>query len=221
MHLEAGERLADSLKLTGKVRKEFLVGCLLPDVNNGYTNNPKVVKEHHETHYVMNEKSSLNFYAENREKIEKKVPIFMGYLFHLFTDGFFNYDFFRRVKRSSKYKNLSHEEKTELKHHDFWLYEAKYYHYLGIKDINEAKELAKKANAVPAVEVTGEDLLEVDEIMRSRALLIDPKGEGFLFYTEEYLDGLFDLLISEFREQYLSGKKPGAKWGENLVAEGD
>ena len=93
VHLEAGERLAKKLKFSGKKRKEFLLGCLLPDINNGYVNHVKTKKEHKETHYAYDQKSSLNFYAENKSEIDKKTPIYLGYLLHLYTDGFFNYDF--------------------------------------------------------------------------------------------------------------------------------
>ena len=51
-HLEAGNRLADKLKLKGKEREEFLLGCLLPDINNGYVNKVKTIKDHNETHYA-------------------------------------------------------------------------------------------------------------------------------------------------------------------------
>ena len=93
IHLEAGERVAKKLKFTGVKRKEFLLGCILPDINNGYINRVKRRKHHEETHYAYNQKSSLNFYAENRDKINERDPIFLGYLFHLYTDGYFNYDF--------------------------------------------------------------------------------------------------------------------------------
>ena len=99
IHLEAGERVASKLKFTKLSKKEFLLGCILPDINNGYINKVKKRKQHEETHYAYNQKSSLNFYAENRDKIRERDPIFLGYLFHLYTDGFFNYDFYRTIKR--------------------------------------------------------------------------------------------------------------------------
>ena len=58
IHLEAGERLAGKLKLSGKKRKAFLLGCLLPDINNGYINKVKVEKPHEQTHYAFDQKTS-------------------------------------------------------------------------------------------------------------------------------------------------------------------
>ena len=115
IHLEAGIRLADKLKLSGLKRKEFLFGCLLPDINNGYINQVKIKKHHGETHYAFDQKSSLNFYAENKAQVDAREPIFLGYLFHLYTDGYFNYDFYRTIKHSKLGENLSHDEKCEIK----------------------------------------------------------------------------------------------------------
>ena len=109
--MEAGNRLADAMNLKGAPRQEFLVGCLIPDINNGYINNPKTLKEHRETHYAYDQKSSLNFYAENRDEIQQKSPIYLGYLFHLYTDGFFNYDFYRSIKRSPLGEGKTHDER--------------------------------------------------------------------------------------------------------------
>ena len=129
IHLEAGTRLADKLKLKGKPRKAFLLGCLLPDINNGYINKVKVKKHHEETHYAYDQKSSLNFYAENKERIRARDPVFLGYLLHLYTDGYFNYDFYRTIKRDPLGEGLDHDAKREIKHHDFWIYDMNFRHF--------------------------------------------------------------------------------------------
>ena len=100
IHLEAGSRLADRLKLSGRARKKFLLGCLLPDINNGYINKVKIEKPHEETHYAYDQKSSLNFYANYKTEIDQQDPICLGYLLHLYTDGYFNYNFYHNIKRS-------------------------------------------------------------------------------------------------------------------------
>ena len=79
IHLEVGERLADKLKFAGKKRKEFLLGCLLPDINNGYINHVEIEKPHELTHFAYDEKSSLNFYAKYKREVDKREPIFLGY----------------------------------------------------------------------------------------------------------------------------------------------
>lgn len=204
IHLEAGERLADKMKLKGKKRKEFLLGCLLPDINNGYINKVKTKKLHEETHYTFDQKSSLNFYAENKAKVDEKNLIFLGYLFHLYTDGYFNYDFYRTIKRDVLGEGLDHAEKREIKHHDFWIYDLNFSHHLGINH-KEALELAKLANEVPATEITAEDIEDVERLLNDKSLNDRMKGEKYKFYTKARLDKLMDDMIKSFMYDYLAG----------------
>ena len=202
IHLEAGERVAKKLKLTGLKRREFLLGCILPDINNGYINRVKRRKHHKETHYAYNQKSSLNFYAENRGKIEERDPIFLGYLFHLYTDGFFNYDFYRTIKRSKPHEGLSHDEKSEIKHHDFWLYDLNFHHELGVKQ-GELRQLARRSNLVPMVAITPEEIEEVEGILIADDLNNDLRGSKYLFYSRKRLDELMEDMIDSFMNDYV------------------
>ena len=202
IHLEAGERVARKLKFTKFKKREFLLGCVLPDINNGYINKVKKRKHHEETHYAYNQKSSLNFYAENREQIRAREPIFLGYLFHLYTDGFFNYDFYRTIKRHKLGEGLNHDEKNEIKHHDFWLYDMNFHHQLGVKD-EELKELAKISNRVPAVDITPEDIADVERILMMDNLNENLRGSKYQFYTKKRLDDLLEDMIDSFMNDYV------------------
>lgn len=205
IHLEAGTRLADQLKLSGSKRKAFLLGCLLPDINNGYINKVKVKKQHDETHYAHDQKSSLNFYAENKPKIDQRDPIFLGYLFHLYTDGYFNYDFYRTIKRSPLGEGLDHAAKREIKHHDFWIYDMNFHHRLNI-DHQDALSLAKLGNAVPATDITAEDIEDVERILTDSSLNDAMRGQHYTFYTKARLDQLMHDMIASFTADYLGGK---------------
>lgn len=202
IHLEAGERVAKKLKFTKLAKKEFLLGCILPDINNGYINKVKRRKHHEETHYAYDQKSSLNFYAENREKILEKDPIFLGYLFHLYTDGYFNYDFYRTIKRSTLGRKLDHKAKSEIKHHDFWLYDKCFYHTLGVEQ-GELREMARRCNRVPAVEITPEEIEEVEQILVANNLNDNLKGQKYQFYTRKRLDELMEDMIESFMNDYV------------------
>ncbi len=204
IHLEAGNRLADSMKFSGLKRKEFLLGCLLPDINNGYINNVKIKKYHEATHYAFDQKSSLNFYAENKARIDQKEPIFLGYIFHLYTDGFFNYDFYRTIKRHKLGEGLSHEEKSEIKHHDFWLYDTKFRHHLGAKE-PELKHLASCANKIAAVDITPDDIVDVERILKDEKFSSVMKNAKYIFYTEKRLDELMEDMLESFTHDYLGG----------------
>lgn len=206
IHLEAGEKIAKKLKLSGQKRKEFLFGCLLPDINNGYINRVKTPKPHESTHYAYDQKSSLNFYANYKDEIDGLDPICLGYLFHLYTDGYFNYDFYRTIKRSPLGEGLEREEKRRIKHHDFWLYDLNFKHHLDINDLSEAKILADSANKISAVVVTPEDIIGVEEILVKGELGEKLKDSEYIFYTKERLDKLMDDMIESFSNDYLGEK---------------
>ena len=203
IHLEAGTRLADKLKLSEPKRKEFLFGCLLPDINNGYINHVKTRKHHYETHYAFDQKSSLNFYAENKAQIDAREPIFLGYLFHLYTDGYFNYDFYRTIKRSELGKDLDHDEKCEIKHHDFWIFDSNFHHHLSIKNRAESRHLAKLANTIHVAEIEPEDIEDIERVLLDENLNSSVKGEPYTFYTEKRLNDLIDSTIESFSHDYL------------------
>ncbi|MBO7132227.1 hypothetical protein J6V85_03175 [Candidatus Saccharibacteria bacterium] len=205
IHLEAGKKVARKLKFSGAKRKEFLFGCLLPDINNGYINRVSTEKPHESTHYAYNQKSSLNFYADHKKEIDSKEPIYLGYLFHLYTDGFFNYDFYRTIKRSPLGEGLEREEKRKIKHHDFWLYDLNFHHHLGIKSQSEAKTLAVSANRISAVKITPEDILDVEKVLIKNELGEKLKNDKYIFYTKERLDNLMKDMIDSFSNDYLGG----------------
>lgn len=202
IHLEAGNRLANNLKLSGKKRKEFLLGCLLPDINNGYINQVKVEKSHDSTHYAYNQKSSLNFYAKYKNEINQKIPIYFGYLFHLYTDGYFNYNFYRTIKHSSFGKKTL-DEKLKIKHHDFWIYDLNFKHRLDIKTFKEAESLVDIANKIDNVEIMPEDILDVEKILTSGELNQNLTDGEYIFCTEEWLDQLLENMIESFSKDYL------------------
>ena len=206
IHLEAGKKVARKLKFSGEKRKEFLFGCLLPDINNGYINLVSIEKPHESTHYAYNQKSSLNFYANHKKEIDNKNPIYLGYLFHLYTDGYFNYDFYRTIKRSPLGEGLEREEKRKIKHHDFWLYDLNFHHHFGIKNSSEAKTLARLANRIDAVKITPEDILDVEKVLIKNDLGRALKNEKYLFYTKERLDNLMADMIKSFSNDYLGEK---------------
>ncbi len=206
IHLEAGERVAKKLKLSGQKRKEFLLGCLLPDINNGYVNRVKIEKPHESTHYAYNQKSSLNFYANYQKEVEAKDPICLGYLFHLYTDGFFNYDFYRTIKRSPLGENLDHNEKRKIKHHDFWTYDLNFNHHLGIKNLSEARTLASATNKISTIKITPEDILDVERVLTEGKLGKNLKKGKYLFYTKKRLDNLLEDMIESFSNDYLGEK---------------
>ena len=214
IHLEAGERIAKKLKFTKQSKQEFLLGCILPDINNGYVNKVKKKKHHHETHYAYDQKSSLNFYAENRDKIRARDPIFLGYLFHLYTDGFFNYDFYRSIKRHKLGEGKTHEEKRVIKQHDFWLYDTNYHHELNIKP-EALPTLAKRANEIAITEIAPEEITDVEKVLIADNLSDHLKGEKYQFYTKKRLDDLMEDMIDSFMNDYIRRNHAWTPWSRD------
>ena len=68
IHLEAGNRLANKLKFSAPKRKEFLLGCLLPDINNGY-----IILDNKQTTFALG-KAVQNCHV-HKNKILKFYPI--------------------------------------------------------------------------------------------------------------------------------------------------
>ena len=205
IHLEAGERISKKLHFNSLKKQEFLFGCLLPDINNGYINKPKITKPHHETHYAHDQKSSLNFYAKNKAQIDAMEPIYLGYLFHLYTDGFFNYNFYHTIKRHPLGEGKDHDEKVKIKHHDFWLYDTNFHHELNI-DRETAIEIAKKASMIDAIQITADDIMDVNAIMKRSDLNDKVKNDEYIFYSKSSLDELLDNMIASFTKDYIGGK---------------
>ena len=203
IHLEVGERVADRLKFAHKKREEFLLGCLLPDINNGYINQVKTKREHHETHWAFDEKSSLNFYAKYKNEIDQKEPIYLGYLLHLYTDGYFNYHFYHHVKRTTIGVDLTHEEKQNIKHNDFWIYDTK---FMDRKLVLSDKDSAvQKANEIDNVQIDIDEVSEIESLMERNEYAKMVEGKKYIFYTEKWLDELMDEMIESFARKYLEG----------------
>lgn len=202
IHLEIGERLNKKLKFSGKQKEDFLFGCILPDINNGYINKRvKVVREHEDTHWAFNKKSSLNFYAKYKRQIDNLEPIYLGYLVHLYTDGYFNYDFYRKINKVKLGQGLNHIQKREIKHNDFWKYNIK---FRRVKlELKDAGRVAEVANEIRGIELDAEAIEEVEEILHNEDFNEAMKDKPYLFYSEEKLDKVMDEMIEHFSKDYL------------------
>lgn len=200
-HIEIGKRMGKKLGFSGRKMELFLLGNLLPDINNGYINQVKTRKKHKDTHWAFNEKSSLNFYAKYRNEIEAREPMYMGYLLHLYTDGYFNYDFHRKFSRTGAGRQMDREERQGVKHNDFRIFEAKYQE--NQIEVNDREEVAKLANRIEGVEINAEDILEVETVLNDDELLLAMKDRPYIFYTEERLEELMEEMMESFTRKYI------------------
>ena len=124
-HLEVGNKLQKTLDYSSEDFQLFLLGSVLPDINNCYiVKNISVRFRHHHTHYSDDETPSyLKFESQFLSEM-KKSPLVYGYYAHLFTDYFWNNDYYTKIKE----RGLQDEDHTLLrirKQDDFKVYNNK------------------------------------------------------------------------------------------------
>ncbi|MBR3888464.1 MAG: zinc dependent phospholipase C family protein [Clostridia bacterium] len=193
-HIEFGKRVNKKLNYTGEKLELFLIGNLLPDINNGYMI-PDISKkiDHETTHYVINGNYSyINFYNKHKENI-KKNPLLMGYFAHLFLDYNMNNDFYTTY-REDNINKYEHKQLRMMKQSDFRLYNNKYLdNYIEISDVDN---LVIKLEELCDVYVKREEIIKIVDFLKRK---IGYEAEYF-FYTEAELNNLFESIIGKFSE---------------------
>jgi hypothetical protein len=193
-HVEFGKRVNKKLNYTGEELELFLLGNLLPDINNGYMIPDVSTKIDHEvTHYVVEGNYSyVNFYNGYKEKL-KGNPLLMGYFTHLFLDYNMNNNFYTTYRDA----NLQKYERKQLrimKQSDFRLYNNKFLeNFIELKDIDNA---VVKAKELCDISINKEDVIKIVEFLKKK---IHYDAEYF-FYSETELDNLFESIIGKFGE---------------------
>lgn len=99
-HLEVAKRLSSKLNYDEQNSNLFLLGNIIPDVNNGYIFKDIAHKiSHSQTHFDnKNERIYINFYKEYKDLI-KSNPIICGYFTHLCTDYIWNNYFYLNLEK--------------------------------------------------------------------------------------------------------------------------
>ena len=193
-HIEFGKRVNKKLKYSGEELELFLIGNLLPDINNGYMIPDVSAKIDHEiTHYVVEGNYSyVNFYNDYKEKI-KGNPMLMGYFSHLFLDYNMNNNFYTTYRDANLHK-YERKQLRIMKQSDFRLYNNKYLdNYVELNNVDNA---VIKAKELCDISVNRDDITKIVEFLKKK---IDYKAEYF-FYTEAELDNLFESIIEKFSE---------------------
>lgn len=188
IHLEVGKRLNKYLNYSGSEYQEFLLGNLLPDINNAYI--VKDIKKrlgHSITHFDKDEdfRHHLAFFNKYQDKILE--PMYLGYYVHLYTDYLFNKKFYEMVEQ----RKLNYIEKDTLrilKQHDFKVLDNKY--LSNTLDIDNISLITKKIT-IEEVDLCKNDLENVINYLNNTPLY---KG-NYKIYTEKELDDLLDETI--------------------------
>ncbi|MDO4611932.1 MAG: hypothetical protein Q4B29_00495 [Candidatus Saccharibacteria bacterium] len=209
IHLEAGKRLSKKLNYSPAEEKEFLLGNILPDLNNGYLYPVAKIKSHEETHFTPDSQPGVlcesfeNFYRQNSDKIKKESPIYLGYLFHLYLDSYYNYSAYQAIGCRKEYDNYPAEKIPEIKRHDFWLYDRNFHHSINIDSEVESEKLVHAASQIFPVETTADELLKIDQKLKDGTNISEKDDNKYLYSSFEGFENLTDRLILDFSKQYL------------------
>ena len=190
IHLEVGKRLNNYLKYDDVGYNDFLLGNILPDINNCYI--VKDIKKrigHATTHFDDNEsfKHHLAFLSKYQDRLHE--PIYLGYYVHLYTDYLFNHTFYNMIKK----RKLDYIEKDTLrimKQHDFKLFNNKYIDNT-IK-LDNIDETLNKID-IKEVDVCKEDLENVIKYLNNT-----PEYNGeYKFYTDEEMEEVLNIVVDK------------------------
>lgn len=187
IHLEIAKRLNNKLNYNNEDYKLFMIGNILPDINNSF-----VVKgiskmiPHKYTHYTEdNFYSYKNFYKEYKEKM--KNPLILGYYVHLYSDFIWNNNFYSNIP--DEYKNMDKIKLRVLKQNDFRKFNNNYLSNRIDKDTNL---LIDKINIVDRISVNKYDIdLVVNYLENRREEKLD-----YVYYTEDKLNELLNETVS-------------------------
>lgn len=193
-HLTAGMMVNDVIKYTGADKEKFLLGNILPDINNGWLVTDVHKKIVHDTTHVCaeNEFAWKHFYDKYKKVIQNKEPICVGYLLHLFLDAHFNDDFYEAIKGTSL-DALEKDEKRILKQQDFSKFDAELNKIKFVmNNIGEDVEATKR---IDEVEIDAEDLRKTNEFLAREVRKVN---KGYNFYNEARLREILYGTVEDF-----------------------
>ncbi|MDO5557332.1 MAG: zinc dependent phospholipase C family protein [Clostridia bacterium] len=193
IHIEIAKRLNEKFNYKDIDKELFLLGSVLPDVNNGFIVEDISRKlEHKITHYNTAENPSyIEFYNRYTNEMGKN-PLITGYFVHLFTDYFWNNDFYTKYETRGN-KELTFKEKQKLKRGDFKRFNNNFHsNFIEMSDFNRMMEQIKK---IDEVSITQEDIKKVINFIKTQ-----PKFKNeYNFYTDEELIGLLEDTVEEVK----------------------
>ncbi len=190
IHIEIAKRLKDNLSYSPNDYELFLLGSILPDINNAYSIKD-VSKEisHRYTHYRHEEKEMhLAFLKQYGNQVFDK-PLLFGYFTHLYTDYFWNIHFKEKAKKNSALANLSKVELRIIKQREFRSYNNNYISN-GL-DIKHIKRCTKATKEIDRVSIQEKDIEKTIEFLKVQKL----STKVLKYYTKEELDSLLETTI--------------------------
>lgn len=185
-HIEIGKKLNNYLNYNSKDLNAFLMGNIVPDINNSYiVKNIKNKIDHFVTHFKDFGVTYNIFYNKYGEEVRNNNPIFVGYFVHLFIDYYWNNNFYTSIK-GTYMEAKEHDERRIIKQRDFMVYNNKFID--NVIKLEDYDDFLNEVNKIEEVCITKEDLINVENFLEEKN-----KFEGdYSYYTEEKLDKLLE-----------------------------
>lgn len=202
IHLKVANLISKQNKSINK--NQFMIGNILPDINNGYVIS-KISKkiEHKITHFDnrYDFKNYEKFYSKYKEYLSNSV--ILGYITHLLTDYYFNDLTYSKkaitdengnfigVKLNSGEKRIcSKEEVRQLKVNDFKIFADYIYEKQELKELYYEEKILNSSSIIEEIHITKEDLLEAinylnSHIQKKTKIKID--NREYQIFTQEEL----------------------------------
>ena len=193
IHLEVGKRLNQSLHFNKEDYALFLLGNILPDINNGFiVRDIKTIISHDNTHFDSKEcyEHHILFFKKYRDRI--KEPLYLGYYVHLMTDYLFSKDFYDMVEKIHL-NYLGKEKLRTMKQHDFRLFDNNYND--NRIDLNDLYNVVNKID-LEEVNICESDLKKVMDYLYNTPVF---EGE-YEIYDEDTLKKLLDTVVMDIQD---------------------
>lgn len=180
-HIKIARELLKNLDLSETDQELFLIGNILPDINNSYVvKDIKVKIDHQKTHYVYDEIPSYQrFYNEYKDKMNNYIVL--GYFVHLYVDYFWNDYFYKKYTL-----NISKDKIRKIKQIDFLVYANKFINeklYL-----NNYDYILDNSKLISNISISKEDLINVLNYFNNLELSV----LNYTIMNEKELDILFN-----------------------------
>ncbi len=188
-HIKIARDLLNEFNLNKREEELFLIGNLLPDINNSYVvKDIKVQIDHSKTHYMYDEVASYKrFYNEYHDKMDNYL--ILGYYAHLYVDYFWNAYFYKNNKL-----DIDKEKLKKLKQSDFLLYANKFIdEKLSIKDYDN---ILINSKLIKNINICKEDLINVLNYFNN----LEPTTANYYLLNEQELDNLIVKNIQELKK---------------------
>lgn len=191
IHLEVARRINKEIKYTENDLDFFMLGNILPDINNAYTIEDVSKKiSHRYTHFKQEEKEMhIEFLNQYKEEVFSN-PLFYGYFVHLYTDYLWNTNFKKKAQHIEELKGLSKVDLRIIKQREFRSYNNNFMdNHLHVK---KTKKAAKECKKIDRVSIKEKDIKKIIEVLNVPRI----SSKKLKYYTKEELDNLLNETVN-------------------------